>query len=111
MDDASEVDVAGRVLRAVSNDAGGEVGESTTFRFEQEGDLIHARYEGKSIRRGFLVGRRDGGTLAFRYAHVTTGGETASGAPSIASNCSTTDGSGPTNAGRGIRSPDPGEVS
>jgi hypothetical protein len=73
------IDMDGRVLRAVSNDDG-TVSDATTFRFEQEGDMIQARYEGGGeIRRGFLVGRSDGESLDFRYAHLTVEGETATG--------------------------------
>jgi hypothetical protein len=73
------IDMDGRVLRAVSNDSAGEVTEATTFRFEQERDLVQARYEGGTIRRGFLVGLNDGKTLDFRYVHLTVEGETATG--------------------------------
>lgn len=75
----TETDMDGRVLRAISNDAGGTVSEATTFRFEQEGDLIQARYEGGEVRRGFLVGLSDGEVLDFRYTHLTVNGETATG--------------------------------
>lgn len=69
----------GRLLRATANDAGGTVSDATTFRFEQDGDLIQARYEGGKIRRGFLVGLSDGEALDFRYTHLTVDGETATG--------------------------------
>lgn len=73
------VDMNDRVFCTISNDAGGTVDDETTFRFEQEGDLVQARYEGGEIRRGFLVGRSDGRILDFRYAHLTVTGETATG--------------------------------
>lgn len=76
-DTAPSVD--GRVFTSVSNDADGDVGDETSFWFEQAGDLIHARYYGGSVRLGHLVGRHLGETLDFRYAHVTTDGETATG--------------------------------
>ncbi|MFC6904778.1 hypothetical protein [Halalkalicoccus tibetensis] len=73
------IDMDGRVLRATSNDADGTVSDATTFRFEQDGDLIQARYEGGEIRQGFLVGLSDGEGLDFRYTHLTVEGETATG--------------------------------
>ncbi|MEM4782534.1 MAG: hypothetical protein QXG03_13365 [Halalkalicoccus sp.] len=73
------IDMDGRVLRATSNDADGAVNEATTFWFEQDEDMIQARYEGGAVRRGFLVGRSDGESLDFRYTHLTVDGETATG--------------------------------
>ncbi len=78
-DDGTEVDLDGRVFRSLENDAGGSVDARTTFEFAQSGDLVHARYAGGEIRLGFLVGLREGETLRFRYAQVTTDGETATG--------------------------------
>jgi hypothetical protein len=75
----TERSVDGRVFVSVANDAGGDVGEETYFRFEQDGDLVHARYEGGSVRLGYLVGLHLGDRLDFRYTHVTTAGETATG--------------------------------
>lgn len=75
----SRVSVDGRVFKSVSNAADGDVGGETYFWFEQTDDLIHARYHGGSVRLGYLVGHHRGDTLDFRYTHVTTGGETATG--------------------------------
>jgi hypothetical protein len=75
--DAPSMD--GRVFRSVANDADGDVGDETYFRFEQADDLIHARYEGGTVRLGHLVGLRRGDELDFRYTHVTVDGETATG--------------------------------
>lgn len=75
----SELSVDGRVFKSVSNDADGDVGEETYFWFEQTDELIHAQYHGGSVRLGHLVGHHLGETLDFRYTHVTTDGDTATG--------------------------------
>ena len=69
----------GRVLRSVANDGDGEVGAETRFHFDQDGDVIHARYEGGRVRLGHLVGTTTGTELSFRYAQVNVDGETATG--------------------------------
>ncbi|MFH5800578.1 hypothetical protein [Haladaptatus sp. CMAA 1911] len=74
-----ECSVDGRMFKSTANDADGDVGGDTYFRFEQTDDLIHARYEGGAVRLGYLVGLHLGDTLDFRYTHVTVDGETATG--------------------------------
>lgn len=70
----------GRVFADVTVDHAGDVGGDTRFHYFEDSDgVIHARYEGGVVRLGFLVGTRHGDDLAFRYSHVTTSGETASG--------------------------------
>jgi hypothetical protein len=78
-DPSAAPSVDGRVFESVRNDGDGDVGSATTFRFDQTDDLIHARYEGGDVRLGHLVGHHLGDELRFRYAHVTTDGETATG--------------------------------
>lgn len=70
--------MSGRTLRSVGND-GGEVGSETRFHFEQDGDVIHARYAGGRVRLGHLVGTTTGTELSFGYAQVNVDGETATG--------------------------------
>lgn len=69
----------GRLLRAVDDSAGGQVDDDTVFTFHEEDDLVWARYEGGSIRRGYLVGTRDGDRISFRYVHLDVDGDTAAG--------------------------------
>lgn len=59
--------------------AGGDVGAETVFEYRQDDEVVWARYRGGAIALGFLVGVRSGGSLSFRYSHLTAGGETASG--------------------------------
>lgn len=44
------VSMDGRVLRSVANHGDGEVGGDTRFQFDQDGDVVHARYEGGAVR-------------------------------------------------------------
>lgn len=73
------VSMDGRVLQSVANDGDGAVGDDTRFYFDQDGDVVHARYEGGSVRLGHLVGTTTGTELSFRYAQVNGDGETATG--------------------------------
>jgi RimJ/RimL family protein N-acetyltransferase len=75
----STVSIDGKVFAGVSNSGTGEVGAATRFHYHQEGELVWASYEGGEIVRGYLVGRRSGDQLDFRYAHLNIAGETAAG--------------------------------
>lgn len=70
----------GRRFRDVTPNHQGDVGHETIFDYREEPDgVVHARYEGGSIRLGYLVGIRIDDEVDFRYSHVTSAGETASG--------------------------------
>ena len=69
----------GRRFRDASAHHQGDVGSDTVFSYHQSDDLVWADYCGGAIRLGYLVGTRDGDSIEFRYAHVTTTGETATG--------------------------------
>ncbi|BCJ74676.1 hypothetical protein CS0771_42200 [Catellatospora sp. IY07-71] len=64
---------------AVSEVAGGEVGTDTVFTYHERDAEIWAEYAGGAIRRGFLVGTRDGDRLDFRYAQLNLDGATSTG--------------------------------
>jgi hypothetical protein len=68
-----------RLFRPAAQAEGGEVSPGTVFWFRQRGDMVHAVYAGGTIRLGFLVGRREGGRLDFRYAQLNADGETSTG--------------------------------
>jgi hypothetical protein len=74
---ASSLD--GRRFRAARVDDGGEVGAETVFEYHEHDGVVWARYEGGSVRLGFLVGSRSGNTLEFRYSQLNAAGETSSG--------------------------------
>ena len=58
----------------------GDVGAETVFAYAETSDgVVSATYAGGAVRSGWLIGTREGDRLDFRYVHLTTGGETASG--------------------------------
>jgi hypothetical protein len=69
----------GRSLVGVSNSGDGDVGSATVFRYHEDAGAVWADYAGGAVRRGYLVGTRDGDRLDFRYVHLDTDGGTASG--------------------------------
>lgn len=70
----------GRRFRDVTPDHQGDVGDETYFEYREDPDgVVHANYEGGSVRLGYLVGTRVGDQLEFRYTHVTSERQTASG--------------------------------
>ncbi|WP_144127534.1 hypothetical protein [Catellatospora sichuanensis] len=69
----------GRRFAAVADVAGGEVGMKTVFTYHEHDGMIWAEYAGGAIRRGFLVGTRDGDRLEFRYTQLNTDGQTSTG--------------------------------
>lgn len=58
---------------------GGEVGADTVFHYREADGEIWASYSGGQVRRGYLVGRREGDTLDFRYVQLNVNHETSSG--------------------------------
>lgn len=77
--EAATISLKGRVLAGVENSASGDVGQSTTFTYHQDGDVIWAEYAGGAVLRGYLVGTRQAARLSFRYAHLGTNKETSTG--------------------------------
>jgi hypothetical protein len=70
----------GRRFRDVTSEHSGDVSGETVFDYHEDNDgTIWAQYGGGKVRLGFLVGTRENEELDFRYAHVTTSGETATG--------------------------------
>ncbi|MFC7244213.1 hypothetical protein ACFQO7_17200 [Catellatospora aurea] len=69
----------GRRFVAETDVAGGEVGTETVFGYHEQDGMVWAEYSGGAIRRGFLVGTRDGDRLDFRYTQLNTDGQTSTG--------------------------------
>jgi hypothetical protein len=69
----------GRRFGSVSNTSDGEVDADTVFHYRQDGEVVSASYAGGQVRRGELIGTREGDTLEFRYVHLNLDGRTASG--------------------------------
>lgn len=73
-------DLDGKTFRVVRNDGpGAAVTTETVFRFRQEGEIVHAEYEGGGVRLGRLVGLLDGNAIRHAYVQVNTAGELQSG--------------------------------
>jgi hypothetical protein len=73
------VEIHGKTFIATGNSEEGEVDTATSFHYHQEGPVVWAEYAGGAIVRGYLVGTRSGDRLNFRYVHLNTIGDTASG--------------------------------
>lgn len=69
----------GRTFVAVETSGPGDVDSATVFRYHERDGAVWADYAGGAVRRGYLVGTRDGDRLDFRYVHLDTAGATASG--------------------------------
>lgn len=76
--DAARAVLNGKTFAPVANDEG-EGTAATTFHYYQQDDVVWADYSGGPIRRGYLVGTRERGTLTFRYVQVNDAGEVSSG--------------------------------
>lgn len=70
----------GKRFRPVVNSAEGQVNGETLFEYEQEGDVLRARYAGGGIRCGQMLGLVTAeGELEFAYQHLTDAGELRAG--------------------------------
>lgn len=58
---------------------GGEVSEDTVFEYQERDGEVWASYSGGTVRRGYLVGTRDGDRIALRYVQLNVDGQTSSG--------------------------------
>jgi hypothetical protein len=68
----------GRRFTAVDN-VGGEVNADTIFEYRENDDEIWACYAGGRVRRGYLVGSREGDQITVRYVQLNVDGQTSSG--------------------------------
>lgn len=55
------------------------VNASTVLTFEQQGNVVSARYRGGQIVDGYLIGRLEGFTLHFRYVQADLDGRLDAG--------------------------------
>ena len=76
---ASDASLDGRIFAAVAEVEGGEVGPSTHFHYAERDGVVQAEYAGGAIRRGHLIGTRDGDRVEFRYAQLAADGSTSTG--------------------------------
>jgi catechol 2,3-dioxygenase-like lactoylglutathione lyase family enzyme len=75
----AEKGLDGKVFRAVADVENGEVDAATVFTYHERDGAIWAEYSGGQIKRGHLVGTRDGDRLDFRYSQLNIAGETSTG--------------------------------
>jgi hypothetical protein len=68
----------GRRFTATAN-VGGEVGTDTVFVYHERDGEVWCEYAGGGIRRGHLVGTRDGDRLDIRYVQLNVEGRTSTG--------------------------------
>ncbi|MFM7021454.1 MAG: n-acetylglutamate synthase [Flavobacteriales bacterium] len=78
-------------FRAIANTANGETSSETIFHYEQNGNLVTAKYSGGKIVEGHLIALVDKeGCLNMRYHQVNDKGELMTGVcvsiPEILSN-------------------------
>jgi len=66
-------------MNVVASAESGVVSSETIFHFEQQGNLVSARYRGGKIIDGYLIGRLEGATLTFRFVQADTGDSLDSG--------------------------------
>ncbi|NAY93165.1 n-acetylglutamate synthase [Muricauda sp. JGD-17] len=57
----------------------GVVNKETLFYFKQKEHVVHAKYSGGKIAKGFLVGSLTGSTLKFSYCQLQFDGELDNG--------------------------------
>ncbi|MEV4763884.1 hypothetical protein AB0J89_14760 [Micromonospora chokoriensis] len=73
------ISLDGRRFAALTDVVAGEVGTETVFTYHERAGEVWAEYAGGSIRRGYLVGTREGDRLEFRYVQLNAEGQTSSG--------------------------------
>jgi hypothetical protein len=67
---ATDLSLDGRVFRVSEMGDEGEAGRATVFEYHEDGGVVWARYQGGSVRLGFLVGTRDRDRIDFRYSQL-----------------------------------------
>ena len=75
----SPVNLSGKRMFVSQTADGGEVSRETIFTFQQDGNLVSARYEGGRIRLGLLVGLMHDNRLEFRYVQTDVAGNLDAG--------------------------------
>ena len=69
-----------KYFKIKSGTENGEVSEHTLFHYQQEGDLVFAKYSGGDIRCGHLIGKVDEvGNIDMRYHHMNVDGSLRTG--------------------------------
>lgn len=69
----------GRWFRVPDGITNGDIDASTVFRYSEEDGEVWAVYAGGSVRRGYLVGTREGDRVEFRCVQLNAAGQTSCG--------------------------------
>lgn len=77
--EAERLDLSGVQMTVASSDAHSVVTGSTVLTFEQQGNVVSARYRGGEIVDGYLIGHLDGWLLRFRYVQADLSGRLDAG--------------------------------
>jgi hypothetical protein len=68
--DAEETSLDGVMMTVIETSASSVIGPETVFRFQQDGAVVRAEYEGGQIVAGSLVGKFDNGELTFCFSQI-----------------------------------------
>lgn len=72
-------DLAGVRMTVSDSGAHSVVSTSTVLTFEQQGNVVSARYRGGEIIDGYLIGQLEGWSLRFRYVQADRSGRLDAG--------------------------------
>jgi hypothetical protein len=65
-----KIDLHNKKFKTQSNTNNGEVSDETIFRYNQNGNIIWANYDGGQIVKGTLIGKLVNDHLEFVYQHI-----------------------------------------
>jgi hypothetical protein len=68
--DATQTNMTGVIMEVIETSDTSVIGPETIFRFEQDGEVVRAQYEGGRILAGSLVGYWSGATLEFCFSQL-----------------------------------------
>jgi len=74
-----KIDFNNKIFSLVDNSEKGKANSETLFKYQQDGDLVTAEYQGGSIRYGKIIAVLKGHQLDMLYQCVTTDQELKAG--------------------------------
>jgi hypothetical protein len=77
--EVERLDLAGVLMAVSDSGAHSVVSPYTVLTFEQQGNVVSARYRGGEIIDGYLIGQLDGWSLHFRYVQADRSGRLDAG--------------------------------
>jgi hypothetical protein len=73
------LDLDGMRMAVANSGVHSVVSASTVLTFEQQGNVVSARYRGGEIVDGYLIGHLEGASLMFRYVQADVSGQLDAG--------------------------------